>query len=128
MACLLNRLEACNAASHHRYSITNDMQLDIQWWLHFLPQFNRVSLIKPFLWDFQCFNFATDASLCGGGATCRSDCIRFIFPDDILSSSLHINTLELSTIVVAVKHWALQLQGSKFIISSDNSTAVAVIN
>ena len=128
MARLLNRLQACNAASRHWYSITNDMQLDIQWWLHFSPQFNRVSLIKPFLWDFQCFNFATDACLRSGGATCRLDCIRFIFPHDILSLSLHINALELFTIVVAVKYWAPQLRGSKFIVSSDNSTAVAVIN
>ena len=121
MARLLNRLQACNAASRHWYSITNDMH-------HFSPQFNRVSLIKPFLWDFQCFNFATDACLRSGGATCRLDCIRFIFPHDILSLSLHINALELFTIVVAVKYWAPQLRGSKFIVSSDNSTAVAVIN
>lgn len=41
MACLLNRIRACNAASRHRYLITNDTQLDLQWWLHFLPKFNR---------------------------------------------------------------------------------------
>ena len=42
-------------------------------------------------------------------------------------SSLHINKLELFTIVVTLKHSAPQFQGRKFIVACDNSAAVAVI-
>ena len=48
-------------------------------------------------------------------------------PNCISMSSLHINALDLFTIVVALKHWAPQLQGRKFIVACDNSAAVAVI-
>lgn len=104
------------------------MLSDIQWWLTFLPQFHRVSLIKPSFWDFESLNFSTDACLHGGGSTCRTDCISFVFPDCISPSTLHINALELFTIVVAFKHWALQLSACKLIITCDNSAAVMVKN
>jgi len=103
------------------------MLLDIQWWLEFLPRYHRISLIKPSLWDFESLNFSTDACLQGGGATCQTECISFAFPDCISMLSLHINALELFTIVVALKHWAPQLQGRKFTVACDNSAAVAVI-
>lgn len=52
------------------------------------------------------------------------------FADYISPSTRPINALERFTIVVALKHWALLLQGHKFIIACDNSaaSAVAVIN
>ena len=127
MARLLNSLRECKHAASYRYPISAAMLLDIQWWLEFLPRYRRISLIKPFLWDFESLNFSTDASLQGGGATSQMECISFVFPDCISMSSLHINALELFTIVVTLKHWAPQLQGRKFIVACDNSAAVAVI-
>ena len=85
-----------------------------------------VSLFKSSFLDFESLNFSTDACLHGGGASCRAECISFAFPDYISPFTLHINALELFTIVVALKHWGLQLQGRKF--ACDNSAAVAVIN
>lgn len=127
MARLLNSLRECKHAASHRYPISTTMLLDIQWWLEFLPRYHRISLIKPSLWDFESLNFSTDACLQGGGATCQTECISFAFPDCISMLSLHINALELFTIVVALKHWAPQLQGRKFTVACDNSAAVAVI-
>lgn len=121
MARLLNYLRECKHAASHRYPISTTMLLDIQWWLEFLPHYHCISLIKPFLWDFESLNFSTDPCLQGGGATCQTECISFAFPDCISMLSLHINALELFTIVVALKHWAPQLQGCKF------TVAVAVI-
>ena len=103
------------------------MLLDIQWWLVFLPRFPRISLIKPSFWDFESLHFSTDACLHEGGVVCHTDCIRFVFPDCIAPSTLHISALELFMIIVALKHWAPQLQGHKFV-ACDNSAAVAVIN
>ena len=103
MARLLNSLRECKHAASYRYPISAAMLLDIQWWLEFLPRYRRISLIKPFLWDFESLNFSTDACLQGGGATCQTECISFVFPDCISMSFLLINALELFTIVVALK-------------------------
>ena len=116
MARLLNSLRECKRPASHRYPISAAMLLDIQWWLVFLPRFPRVSLIKPSFWDFESFNFSTDACLHGGGAVCYTNCISFVFPDCIAPSTLHINAQELFTIIVALKHWAPQLQGHKFVV------------
>lgn len=128
MARLLNSLRECTQPARHRYPISASMLSDIQWWLDFLPRFNRVSLIKPSSWDFESLNFSTDACLSGDGATCQTECISFVFPDCISPDNLHINALELFTIIVSLKHWAPQLRGRKFIIACDNSAAVTVIN
>ena len=127
MARLLTSLHECKHNASHRYPISTTALLDIQWWLEFLPRYHRISLIKPSLWDFESLNFSTDTCLQGGGATCQTECISFAFPDCISMYSLHINALELFTIVVALKHWAPQLQGRKFTVACNNSSAVAVI-
>ena len=54
--------------------------------------------------------------------------LALFFPDCITPSTLHINALELFTIIVALKHWAPQLQSHKFVFACDNSAAVVVIN
>lgn len=129
MARLLNCLRECKQhAASYQYPISTTMLLDIQWWFEFLPHYHRISLIKPSPWDFECLNFSTDACLQGGGATCQAECISFVFPDCIALQSLHINALELFTIVVALKHWAPQLQGRKFTVACDNSAAVTVMS
>ena len=127
MAHLLNSLHECKRPASHRYPISATMLLDIQWWLVFLPRFPRISLIKPSFWDFESLHFSTDACLHEGGVVCHTNCISFVFPDCIAPSTLHISALELFMIIVALKHWAPQLQGHKFV-ACDNSAAVAVIN
>ena len=87
MPWLLNSLRECTQPAGQHYPISATMPLDIQWWLTFLPQFHRVSLIKPSFWDFESFNFSTDACLHGGGATCRRECISFVSPDCTSPSS-----------------------------------------
>ena len=129
MARLLNCL--CEYRQHkasYRDPISAAMLLDIQYWFEFLPSYHRISLIKPSLWDFESLNFYTDACLQGGGATCHTECISFLFPDCIALQSLHINALELFMIVVTLKHWAPQLQGRKFTVACDNSAAVTVMS
>ena len=116
-------------ASHH-YPISASMLLDIQWWLKFLPRFHRVLLIKPSIWDFESLNFSTDAYLYGGGATCRMECISFVFPDCIFPDTSYFSffLFQLFTIIVSLKHWGHQLWGCKFIIVCDTPAVVAVIN
>ena len=122
MARLLNSVRECKRPGSHCYPISAAMLSDIEGWLDFLPRFPRVSLIKPSIWDFVNFNFSTDACLHWGGAVCHTKCISIVFPDYISPSTLHISALELLTVLVALKHWAPQLQRHKFIVPCDNSS------
>ena len=42
-----------------RLPVSSDMRYDVQWWLDFLPPFNRISIIKPTKWDFDDLCFTT---------------------------------------------------------------------
>ena len=50
------------------------------------------------------------------------------FPSFIRSQNLHINALELLTIVVAVKMWGFALIGKKVVVNCDNSTSCKVLD
>lgn len=62
--------------------------------------------IKPQEWLFTNLGFTTDACLVTGGATCRTRCLTFSFPDFVLSFASHILALELFAVVVSVKFWS----------------------
>ena len=55
---------------------------------------------------------ATDACLVGAG-TFADSCFHCEFPDFIRKENLHINNLELLTIVVAVKLWGGSVERQK---------------
>ena len=50
------------------------------------------------------------------------------FPEFILSQKLHINALELLTVMVTVKLWGHNWKGKKIIINCDNMASVRVLN
>lgn len=104
------------------------MQADIDWWLAFLPLFNGTSFIKPQQWEFDDLQFTTDASMTAGGATCLYKCFTCEFLDDIVRTAQHITTLEVFTMVVAVRFWASKLHKRKFIVSCNNEAAVTMVN
>ena len=127
MSHLLNSLRVF-PSTRVRLPVSADMKADIAWWLAFLPLFNGTSLIKPQQWEFDDLQFTTDASLHAGGATCLNECFTCEFPEDNVCSAEHITTLELYTIVVAVKFWASKFSLRKFLVSCDNEAGVSVVN
>ena len=107
---------------------TLEMHHDLAWWQTFLSLYNGVWVIKPADWSFADFRFTTDACLTGGGATCLDKCLTFPFPDFVLHAGSHISALELFTVIVAVKFWAIGFQLRQFLVSCDNKAVVTVIN
>ena len=73
MSRLLNNLRTF-PSSRRTAVVSDDMKLDIAWWLTFLPLYNGVSFIKPDSWSFEDLHFSTDSCLHGGGATCLDQC------------------------------------------------------
>jgi ribonuclease HI len=94
-------------------------QLD--WWIEKLPHWNGKSLIP----EVPKTTLYTDASISGWGAT-RENCViygRWL----IHEQSLHINALELSAIMLAIKTFK-DIQNQTVLIRTDNMTSVAYIN
>ena len=77
MSRLLNNLRTF-PSSRRTAAVSQDMRLDLDWWLTFLPLFNGVSFIKSEVWSFHDFHFATDTCLNGGGATCQDQCFSIV--------------------------------------------------
>lgn len=69
-----------------------------------------------------------DSCLSGCGGWSSSECFQCEFPQFIKTMALHINELELLTIVVALKLWVKHFNRQKLNIFCDNTTTVAVIN
>ncbi len=86
------------------YKVQYQVRKDLMWWYKFLTGYNRVSMMATEEWSQPAELFATDTFLqsCGGWNSNRQF-FHTPFPMDILEKGLHINALELLTIIVAYK-------------------------
>ena len=129
MCRLLNALCSCGSRRKvNAMPVTDEMRSDIEWWLFFLSYYNGISVIPPDVLISNPELFATDACLSGCGAVCFGEYFHRKFPAFILAQDLHINELELLTIIRAIKLWSRKLEGLKVELLSDNATCVSVIN
>jgi hypothetical protein len=108
--------------------ISADFTDDIKWWLRYLPRFNGISLISYETWSQPDQLIASDACLVGCGATCGKEFFHSEFPSFIVAECLHINALELLSLVVAIRLWAGNLKGKMLTVLCDNEATVWVIN
>ena len=69
-----------------------------------------------------------DSTLVGCGGICGNVYFHTVFPAFIRHKRLHINALELLSVMVCVKVWSCKLKGSKIVIYCDNSSSVSVLN
>ena len=72
--------------------------------------------------------FSSDACLTGCGGSFKGNLFHTVFPEFILDAKLHINWLELLSIIVCLKMWARYIRGKIIRIMCDNKTSVTVIN
>jgi hypothetical protein len=113
---------------HHRFHLTKEFHKDLDWWRKFLIQFNGVSILYPLQWSVPDSVFSTDSCLSGCGGYFEGSYFHTQFPPHILEQDLHINQLELLTVVVALKLWGRHWRGNRIRILCDNITSVQVIN
>ena len=111
------------------YPLTPENKSDLRWWWHFVPSYNGVSLIKTNPWIHDSLSFSTEACGSGAGGYFSGKFFHTPFPHPILLLYGHdINTLELLTIMVALKLWGTTLCGQRVIISCDNENSVLALN
>ena len=80
------------------------------------------------LWSEPDGVFSCDANLNGCGAYYQGRYFHHQFPENIRQMKLHINALELLTLLVACKLWSSEWCGKKILVRCDNMSTVHVIN
>jgi hypothetical protein len=113
---------------HHRFYVNAEIKKDLNWWVSFLRKFNGVTIIPDMVWSAPDTLLATDACLSSLGAHCNGQYISCMFPSFVLDKKYCINTLELMTIMVALKMWSPYLTNLRVQIFCDNQVSVSVIN
>ena len=103
-----------------KVKLTEEVKKDIRWWLKFMPTYNGVSMMPWQQWSEPDEVLSTDACLTGCGAWVFDEFFHCQFPRTIAERELHINELEMLTIVVALKVWGVRFRGQRLQIFCDN--------
>ena len=101
---------------------------DVRWWHTFAPVYNGISLMPLADWSKPDGVVSCDACLQGCGGWSNGRYFHSSFPQFILDLDLHINALELLTLVVALKLWGQSFAGLRIKLFCDNEFSVTVIN
>ena len=109
-------------------SLPIEFYKDVIWWQVFLPIYNGVSMMAYKECECPDFVAASDACLSGCGGFCENEYFHKEFPEFILNKTLHINALELLSIVICAKIWGPKWKGKEVIFNCDNLTSVTVLN
>ena len=109
-------------------SISSETKKDLEWWFHFLPKFNGISTMNLEEWSIPDEILASDSCLVGCGAFLNGRFFHTQFPEFVKKQTLHINALELLTVVVTLKVWGQLIKGKKMIIYCDDSASYKVLN
>ena len=114
---------------HHKVSLTCEFQLDIDWWLRYLPQWNGVSLFPQSHWesniDLHLFTDSSDLAAAGYFAGAW-----FIVPfahEFLELRNMSINWRELFAIVVAAETFGTRWTGKRIMFHCDNMCVVDVL-
>ena len=121
---------ACSAPHlHHRVRLTNDFQLDVQWWLDYLPQWNGVSLFPPSHWESNIdLHLFTDSSDVAAGGYYRGAWFVVPFVHEFSElKDMSINWRELFAIIVAAQTFGTLWTGKRIMFHCDNMCVVDVV-
>jgi hypothetical protein len=129
---LIDKL-SCFMSPKHCISISASMRADLDWWCHWLPEWNGISLFYEQSWSTSSsIELWTDASLLGYGVVYGSHWIsrewssheRQVAQRATASS---IAYFELFAIVSAAATFGKDWRGKKILFHSDSQTAVDVV-
>ena len=93
---------------------------------HFISVYNGVSIIPEPVWSNPDAVISCDACLAGAGGWFNGKYFHTEFPKFIKDMGLHINALELLTVMVALKLWGRFLPAKKIVVCCDNLSSVVV--
>ncbi|CAC5361191.1 unnamed protein product [Mytilus coruscus] len=106
--------------------VSNELRGDMLWCSKFLLTYNRISIISLEEWTEPDLFFSCDACLTGFGGMSGSEYFHCEFPEFVSEHNFYINALELLTVIVCLKVWAIKRK--KICIYCDNNVSVQFIN
>lgn len=116
---------ALKAARNNNYNetmiLSNCLKKDLEWWQSHI--FSDVNYIVKASFDFEIY---TDASKTGWGAVCKNMHVHGWWSPS--EQKLHINSLELTAIFLALKYFATDLKSKSILLRVDNTTALSCVN
>ena len=117
---LLSELRALNS-KWERFKPSSHLFRDLHWWKTFLALYNCVSLIRssPLINDDT--HFCTDTSQSGICDFYDGHYFHAKFPEFIACQPLHINSLEILAVAVAVKLWSAVLPRQRIVVRTDKN-------
>lgn len=110
--------------------LDNEFKKDLLWWEKFIERYNGISMINTEKWGAPDQIIATDACLEGLGGVSLSlgEYWHTGIPAMYKDTSVHINSLEMLAVMLALKLWGRTCTGKRILINCDNSATVHVIN
>jgi hypothetical protein len=112
---------------HHRVRVSAAARADLSWWKEALPLFNGTCLFRCDI-PPPCCAFATDACESGGGGFLLNDWFYSSWHVDYPEMlNEHINTLELFTVVLALRRWGSELRDKHVKVWTDNTCVIAAL-
>ena len=104
-------------------------ELDVQWWLTFLPNWNGCSFFHDDIWlQSPSIELFSDASKDAFGAYFAGDWVMGTFVSHKIPSSRSIAFKELYAIGTAMSAWAYQLSSKNILFHCDNMTFVRILS
>ena len=115
-----------NLDRNETFDVTEEMKLDIHWWLKFMETYNGISIL--WLEQVSPHNawLATDSSLTAMAGVHLYQYFTVKIPDHL--SHLRIVHFEFMAILIACKLWKHSLHGKQLLIECDNKAVVSCIN
>ena len=114
---------------HHRIKLNAEFQGDIEWWLTYLPSWNRVSFLYEADWtsapDVELF---MDASNKGFGCYFQGQwCQETFLAQSFGDKQMSINWHELYVVTMALALWGPQLAGKCLLFHCNNASMVHIM-
>ena len=113
---------------HHHISLNREVREDIQWWRHFLLQWNGVSIFPASEWTcHSAMELYTDASATiGYGAVFGQKWFYGVWPNELSGDLVSIQWKELFPIYAACFTWGPEWHGKRVLFHTDNKTDVVI--
>ena len=115
---------------HHKITLTPPAQLDIAWWIAFLPTWNKKSVFFEEAWiSDEVLHIYTDASNMALSGYFNGDWFVLPFTGQFTPLLLQsINWRELCAILLAAATWGSKWQGQRILLHCDNMCVVECLN
>ena len=119
---LLREISKCGVVC-----VSEEDRADIRWFERFLLEYDKVTLIPAAKWSEPDI-FMTDACRASCGSVCGNEYFRSEFLAKMSQTTLPISTLEMLTVVLAVRIWGHQMGRVKIRVYCYNDATVQVIS